>query len=276
MHNQTYPTPALNATQYPGNSSTWEIGPFNFTNAAAPHTITVCADIDGDVDEYKPGGEDNNCTENVFGAPDLEISYFLWDEDGVVDPYGDADGKVDNSSKTYYLVYRVRNVGDANVTVPFWMNLSRLNTTTAEPECTIVDGPVRRLNVSEETPNRVVGPFRIGEDNVDWVQVCADYNDTITENYEHVPGEIQPQWERCMPEYSGCCDKCGDVNCMGGVNMVDYDDLFDYVGGGSSLSCKWAGDVNCMGGVNMVDYDNLFDYLGGGPLLDCCEGGCPT
>jgi len=74
VHNQKYQTPALNAIQYPGNSSTWEIGPFGFTNAAAPHTITVCADIDDDVDEYGAGDEENNCSEDVFGAPDLVIS----------------------------------------------------------------------------------------------------------------------------------------------------------------------------------------------------------
>ncbi len=272
VHNQKYQTPALNATQYPGNSSTWEIGPFDFTNAAAPHTITVCADIDNDVDEYGAGDEENNCSEDVFGAPDLVISYFMWDSDGEVEPYGNADGLVDESWKRYWLVYRVKNVGDVNVTTPFWMNVSCLKQSTEEPEYSCVDtDPVTRLNVSEETPNRVVGPFVIGCDknypNIDWVQVCADYNDTITENYEHVPGEVQPQWDRIMPSYTGCCDECGDVTGEGTVSWSDG----SAVVAGNIATCKWAADVDCSYSVSWSDGSAIVSGS-----LNCCEPGCPA
>lgn len=275
VHNQKYPTPALNAIQYPGNSFTKTIGPFNA--ASAPHKITVCADIDGDVDEYKPGGEDNNCTENVFGAPDLEISYFWWDEDGEVDPYGAGDGLVNDSWKTYYLVYRVKNVGDVATTAPFWMNLSCLDT-AAEPVCTTVMKYDAGLNVNEETPNQVAGPFVIGCDNArpndDWSQVCADYNNTIAENYEHVPGDVQPQWDRCMPGYGGCCDECGDVNCDGLVNIDDINLLNDKVAHPSTttLDCDWASDVVNCGLVNIGDINRLNEKVSypSTTTLHCC------
>ena len=267
----TYPCEPLD----PGETNTTTTGTINL--GSAPDIIKVCADINNVVNEYGHGGENNNCIENVFGAPDLEISYFWWDEDGVVNPYGAGDGNVNDLWKTYYLVYRVKNVGDV-AAAQFWMNLSCLDT-SAVPVCTTNDGPVTGLGVGVETQNRVVGPFVIGCDNarpnVDWSQVCADCNDDITENYEHVPGQVQPQWDRCMPTYGGCCDECGDVNCEYGVNMGDYSAINSYVSSGSPpLTCKWAGDVDCEYGVNMGDYSAVNSYVSSGsPQLDCCDGG---
>jgi len=93
------PVPALD----PGESYTNTVGPFNLTNPPAPDSIEVCADVDDVIWECKcPYSEENNCRENHFGAPDLVISYFMWDSDGEVEPYGDADGLVDESWKRYW------------------------------------------------------------------------------------------------------------------------------------------------------------------------------
>ena len=59
------------------------------------------------------------------------------------------------------------------------------------------------------------------------------------------------------------------------VSAIDYEDLFDYVVGEGTISCKWAGDVNCENLIDSVDYEDLFNYVLGISSIGCCPGGCP-
>jgi parallel beta-helix repeat protein len=252
----TYPCSALD----PGDTNTTTTGTINLVSA--PDIIKVCADINNAVNEYGHGGEDNNCKENVFGAPDLEITgdwEIIW---------------VDPSWKTYNLRYTVKNVGD-KATAECWTNFTELNGEWAGQDC---NDYVPELAVSQ-TDTGTVGPFSmLGED--DWLQAYVDYTKIITENHDeetfpHPPpdGELHYQFEKYMPTYAaggpcwdstGAIAQCGDAALDGGVGVEDAQKIF--TGG---YTCAWAANAKCdgTGAVGIEDAQKIFNGD-----LNCCEG----
>ena len=253
----TYPCEPLD----PGETNTTTTGTINL--GSAPDIIKVCADINNAVNEYRHGGEDNNCIENVFGAPDLEITgdwEIIW---------------VDPSWKTYNLRYTVKNVGDKATPQQCWTNFTELNGEWAGQDC---KDTIPVLAVSQ-TDTDTVGPFSmLGED--DWLQAYVDYTRIITENHDeetfpHPPpdGELHYQFEKYMPTYAaggpcwdttGAIAQCGDAALDGGVGVEDAQKIF--TGG---YTCAWAANAKCdgTGAVGIEDAQKIFNGD-----LNCCEG----
>ena len=267
VHNQIYFCPPLGNVSAPNNSNTTTIGPFNVTTVLAPHIITICADINNTVNEYGKGDEENNCSSDVFGAPDLKVTHFwyVW---------------VDESWKRYNLTYKVKNVGDRNITTPFWMNFTELHgewSNCIDPE------PITSLNVSEEI-SRTVGPFVMKGDS-DWLQVYVDFNDTITENKEECNVSVMPQ-DNCywmMPKYNAtgpCRDingdvaKCGDANLDGRVSVLDVTTVWRHVNPPKNpIDCNWTADANGDGRVTTGDVTTVWRHVNPPKNpLSCCKG----
>ncbi|MEA3324983.1 MAG: CARDB domain-containing protein, partial [Euryarchaeota archaeon] len=260
----TQPVPALNG----GDTHTNTSGPY----PASIHKIKVCADVNGNETREN---ENNNCKKDTFGGPDLTVDYLMTNWNA-----GDA------SLKNFSMNYKIKNVGDitaTNVNVKFcFCNL------THKKICQCKTVNIGNLGAGDDTGTLTVGQFKLPDPMSSYIKCMVDCPDVITENSEHNnfqhvqhPGACYHACGPCACGQGGCgkCldGGCGDVDCDGVVNMVDFDDLHDYVGiPGATLSCKWAGDVNCVGGVTMVDFDDLHDYVSiPGATLSCCPGACP-
>ena len=74
---------------------------------------------------------------------------------------------------------------------------------------------------------------------------------------------------------------CGDVDCGGQIQFLDYIKLRKYYDnpGANPIACEWAGNVDCVGGIQFLDYIKLRKYYDdpGNPsnALNCCGGSCP-
>lgn len=244
VHEATYPIPALqNDTGHP-----IEIGPFNIANE--PHTIVVVADSNNDVIE-RPVNEMNNCSTDVFGAPDLIID-------------GPEADWVDPSMKQVNLTYTVRNVGDANITAGqnFSVCVEAVTGGSWGPCCEVVQGP---LNVSESYTG-TIGPVTV-DTGYEKVRVHADYNNVIIENDERCEPASCPT-DNCdyrTLSYPGPCLGCGDVDCGGTTGMSDAGIIIS----GTGITCEWAADVDRNGVIAMTDAGEII-----GGRLNCYGGMC--
>ena len=247
--------PALTASA----SYTSTIGPFSVTGPNGIDTVKVCADDNHVVME---SDEDNNCGEDTFCGPNLQITAF-WRE------------WVDLSWKWYNLSYTVENAGQIATPHECWTNLTELSygewTDVVDPV------PVPVLDVGESVTH-TVGPFVMGDSSDICVQVFADYNHTIPENHEDV---LHGNYDRFMPDYTepytGQCLGCGDVDCSGDVRVYDTTVLKLYVGEVPRWipDCYWAGDVNGDGDVRVYDTTVLKLYVGEVPGWGLsCRTGC--
>lgn len=61
---------------------------------------------------------------------------------------------------------------------------------------------------------------------------------------------------------------CGDVNCNGLVNDVDYAKMDPRAFG--QICKKWSADVNCDGAITIADTETLLKHLENGEPLNCC------
>ena len=235
------------------------LGPFSVTGPNGIDTVKVCADDNHVVME---SNEDNNCEEDTFCGPNLQITAF-WRE------------WVDLSWKRYNLSYTVKNAGQIATPYKCWTNLSEVKygvwTDVVDPV------PVPVLDVGESVTH-TVGPFVKGGSPAICVRVFADYNHTIYENHEDV---LHGNYDRFMPDiiepYTGPCLGCGDVDCSGDVRIYDTTLLELYVGAvpGWIPDCYWASDVNGDGDVRIYDTTLLELYVGAVPGWELsCRTGC--
>ena len=240
-------------------SYTSTVGPFTVTGPGGIDTVKVCADDNHVVME---SNEDNNCEEDTFCGPNLDITAF-WRE------------WVDLSWKRYNLSYTVKNAGQIATPYKCWTNLTEVKygvwTDVVDPV------PVPVLDVGESVTH-TVGPFVMGGSSAICVQVFADYNHTIYENHEDV---LHGNYDRFMPDftepYTGPCLGCGDVDCSGDVRIYDTTLLELYVGAvpGWIPDCYWASDVNGDGDVRIYDTTLLELYVGAVPGWELsCRTGC--
>ena len=244
----------------PDASHTNTLGPFDITGPDGIDTILVCADDLGNVTERN---EENNCTENVFGGPDL-----------VIIPCWDAIW-IDPSWKTYNLSYTVKNVGDIATPAECWTNFTELH---GEWRDCVDPVPIPAgLDIGQEV-TRTAGPF-VMEGDADWLELWVNFNHTFPENVEDNLHDEQGYGNRGRfnPAYAdsgGSCKECGDVDCSGGaIDFIDVGMVFDAMFGGS-VCCQWAADADCSGGaIDFIDVGMVFDAMFGGGL-DCCKGGC--
>ena len=263
------PVPALP----PGITHTCTSGPHLHTGIVQ---IMARADITDTTDE---GDESNNCTNNTFGGPDLKVDFLMtnWTAG-------------DPSLKNFSMDYKIKNIGDitaSNVNVKFCF-CSLTHTTI----CSCINVPIGNLGAGSNTGKLTVGQYKLPDPMSSYIKCMVDCPVAITENNEHNnfkhvqhPGAC---YHACGPCASGPggCGKCldggyGDVNSdpavskVVDVSAIDYEDLFDYVVGEGTISCKWAGDVNCENLIDSVDYEDLFNYVLGISSIGCCPGGCP-
>ena len=217
------------------------VGPYTI-GAGVIDTIVVCADIHNTTNnEIK---EDNNCTENRFGGPDLILYDFepaIW---------------VGQSYKRYNLNYTIKNVGDS-ASQPTRVNISELG---AE-KWWWIDNTVPAL-IPGATWSNEVGPFVLGG-TTDHLQAFVNDNHAFPENYW---GGIHEQYERFQHDHGWPCECCicGDVDGSGVANTGDMTPLFEE----DIATCKWAADVDGNGVANTGDMTPLFeeDY-------SCCDPG---
>ena len=250
--------PALN----PGVPFNKIRGPFTISGPGGIDTILVCADALAQVTETN---ENNNCTENKFGAADLVIhplpdNYVEW---------------VDLSWKTYNLKYQVENVGD--IATP---NDVRVNFTELWgdwKDCVYTVPIPAGLQPGETTGVLTAGPFVMGDDT-DWLEEWVNFDYSCPVNHWNVLHHDRARFTEGYPEEGPCWDvngviaECGDVNCVGGVDMGDVVAVRNYFAIGLPVNCKWAANANCVGGVDMGDAVAVRNYFSIGLPLNCCEG----
>jgi len=260
----TQPVPALASTAMHTNTS----GPYQI-GVTGIDKIMVCADI-GNTETGE--NENNNCTSNIFGGPDLTVDFLMtnWTAG-------------DPSLKNFSMDYKIKNIGDItaqSVNVKFCFCSLTHNTIC---QCTNIGiGDLDAGNSYSGT----VGQFKLPDPMSSYIKCMVDCPDVITENNEHNNFQhVQHPsacYHACGPCASGpggcgkCLDGgCGDVDCNGFVNGVDITLLTNKVNGVGVLNCDWAGDVNCKNGVNGIDITLLTNKVNGVGVLSCCPGGCP-
>ena len=229
-----------------GASYTKTLGPYSLSGTT--DTILVCADRNNAVAEIN---ENNNCFENVFGGPDYIITDF-------------HEQWLDYSKKTYNLVYTVENVGDANAPNQCKTDFKEIN---GEWNGCIDPVNVPALSIGG-TMTHTVGPFIMGEPD-DWLEAWVNFEHDFEEN---VIDDLHGNRARFTLDYPGPCLGCGDVDCSGGIDMIDIGAVFDSTTSGGQLVCDWAADVDCSGGIDMIDVGAVFDSTTSGGQLDCCKG----
>ena len=233
------------------------LGPFPVTGATGLDTVKACAD---DNHEVMESNEDNNCHEDTFCGPDLVITDFHeeWIDSG--------------TWKRYNLSYTVKNVGDIATTDDCWTNFTELN---GEWSDCINPVPISAGLAVGATEARIVGPF-VMEGGGDWLQAWVNFNYTCPVNEWN---KLHHDRARFMPSYGdsgGCCGDCGNVDCSGGIQFVDYVKLRKHYLESYELHCYWAGDIDCIGGIQFVDYVKLRKHYLESYELHCCTGGCQS
>jgi hypothetical protein len=215
--------------------------------------VKVCADIN---DEEKRENENNNCYNKIFGGADYALTGHDWNWS-------------DPSKKNFTVNYTVCNIGDIDATVTSTTRIHFYDSGHSQVCWSNDPNPVPALAVDECYTSPDIGEFRMPGTSC-YIKFRVDAGNSIKENNEGGNNMLQ-----FMPsvDYPGCCDKCGDVDCSGGLTTVDVGDIFDAIGIGS-LDCSWAADADCSGGLTTVDVGDVFDAIGGAPL-DCCGGACP-
>ena len=69
---------------------------------------------------------------------------------------------------------------------------------------------------------------------------------------------------------------CGDVDCSGGIQFIDYAKLKNHFYNPSyPIASVWAGDVDCSGGIQFIDYAKLKNHFyNPSYVLNCCKCDC--
>ena len=121
-------------------------------------TISICADTEDVVTEYD---ETNNCRNNTFGIPDLEIV--------------DKSEEWVTEGETYNVIYTVKNAGNSTIG----------ETTTG----IYIDGNLEKTDTVPamepgENRTRTVGTFTLSDDGIDTIKVCVNYADKHKESNE--------------------------------------------------------------------------------------------
>ena len=143
----------------------------SYTLSGVYDTIEVCADCDNNVTETR---EDNNCTTDVFGGPDLIVS-------GT--PHLEWSCK---QTKTYYVNYTIKNDGDSS------SSACNVSVKVNEEGGAEIIRPCAALSAGA-TNTSLAGPFTMSG-NSDIVRVTVDCNGTVTENDE------TNNWTQWTPE----------------------------------------------------------------------------
>lgn len=217
------------------------VGPYTIGGAGGIDTILVCADIHNTTTgEIK---EDNNCTENRFGGPDLILYDFepaIW---------------VDQSYKRYNLSYTIKNVGDS-ASQATRVNISELGA----DKWWCIDNTVPALNPGATWSNEV-GPFVLGG-TTDHLQAFVNDNHAFEENYW---GGIHEQYARFQHDHGWPCECCicGDVTGEGSITILDARAVIGF----NINTCEWAADVDCSYSIGTSDARDVI-----GHNLNCCSG----
>lgn len=222
------------------------VGPYAVTGI---DTIKVCADDLGQIAETK---ENDNCTENIFGGPDLVIRGF------------EPVEWVDYPYKQYNLTYYVENIGDKATPAECKVNFTCLDSDGSGWDCVDPVPVPAGLQPGHRWPAtelRSVGPFVMGGDS-DWLQGFVNFEHTFDEN---IWGDLHGNRERFTDGYTPSCCICGDVTGEGDVDIDDAVAVVFY----NIDTCEWAADVNCCSGVDIDDAIDLIFYR-----LSCCDPGC--
>jgi hypothetical protein len=208
-------------------------------------TIKVCADDLGQIAETK---ENDNCTENVFGGPDLVIRGF------------EPVEWVDYPYKRYNLTYYVENIGDKATPAECKVNFTLLGESWDCVDPVSVPAGLQPGHRWPATELRSVGPFVMGGDS-DWLQGFVNFEHTFEEN---VWGDLHGNRERFSGDYTPSCCICGDVTGEGTVSWSDG----SAVVAGNIATCNWAADVDCSYGVSWSDGSAIVSGS-----LNCCGPG---
>ena len=208
-------------------------------------TIKVCADDLGQIDETK---ENDNCTENVFGGPDLVIRGF------------EPVEWVDYPYKRYNLTYYVENIGDKATPAECKVNFTLLGESWECVDPVSVPAGLQPGHRWPATELRSVGPFVMGGDS-DWLQGFVNFEHIFDEN---VWGDLHGNRERFTDDYTPSCCVCGDVTGEGTVSWSDG----SAVVAGNIATCNWAADVDCSYGVSWSDGSAIVSGS-----LNCCGPG---
>ncbi|MEA1894936.1 MAG: right-handed parallel beta-helix repeat-containing protein [Euryarchaeota archaeon] len=226
--------------------------------------VTVCADVNN---EEPRDDKSNNCMSNNFGGPDLVIhpltvGYVEW---------------IDESWKTYNLLYTVENVGDIATTDDVLVNFTELH--GEWNDCVNPVSIPAGLAAGAETGVLTAGPFTMGGDE-NWIEEWANFDHACPVNNWNILHHDRTRFTENYPETGPCWDvngditQCGDVNCDEDIDIRDVKKVRKrMVVPNYALDCPWAANAKCDDDIDIRDVKKVRKRMVvPNYVLNCCKG----